>query len=311
MAVIVVGSINLDLIAHIDRIPGPGETRLAERLEISPGGKGANQALAARRMGASTTFLGTVGNDAFARQAATLLRQDGVDLTYLESDPALATGLAMITVDGNGQNAITVVEGANQATQTVALAQLDRLIRSDDWLIIQNEIPLATTERARWIAHQHGAKVIWDPAPATKDPPTSLWSSDIVVPNQGEAATLLGGVVEDVRSAKAAARHLREKGAAAGIIKLGGEGVVWATDHGVFYLPAAPVAVVDTVGAGDVFAGALAARLDHGDVLAEAIAWANLAAGLSTTKVGAQPSFPYWEGVRQRAYQSKQNDKGR
>lgn len=311
MAVIVVGSINLDLIAQIDRIPGPGETRLAHHLAISPGGKGANQALAARRMGASTTFLGTVGKDAFSRQASALLRQEGVDLTYLDSHPDLVTGLAMIGVDQDGQNAITVADGANRATQETALTHLDRLIKADDWLVIQNEIPLATSDRARWIAHQHGAKVIWDPAPALVDPPRGLWSSDIVIPNQGEAEAILKESVADVRAAKAAARHLMDRGAGAGIVKLGGEGVVWATPHGVFYLPAVSVSVVDTVGAGDAFAGALAARLDRGDLLADAVFWANLAAGLSTTQSGAQPSFPHWESVRQYAYQQGQKEKER
>ncbi len=304
MAVIVLGSINLDLVARLDRIPGPGETKMAKSLEISPGGKGANQALAARRMGAPTTFLGTVGIDAFSRQASALLRQEGVDLTYLDSDPNLATGLAMISVDQDGQNAITVVDGANQATQESALKHLDRLIKVDDWLVLQNEIPLATTDRARWIARQRGAKTIWDPAPALADPPKGLWSSEIVVPNQGEAGVLLQVKVADVRAAKSAARQLLERGAGAGIVKLGAEGVVWATVHGVFYAPAIKVEAIDTVGAGDVFAGALAARLGHGDGLAEAIAWANLAAGLSTTQAGAQPSFPRWETVRQYAYQN-------
>ena len=307
MAVIVVGSINLDLIAHIDQIPGPGETRMAERLEISPGGKGANQALAARRMGASTTLLGTVGTDAFARQATFLLRKSGVDLTYLDTDPDLATGLAMIAVDGNGQNAITVVSGANHATDEKALAHLDRLIKAGDWVVVQNEIPLATVERALWTAHQRGARVIWDPAPASPKVSKLLWSTDVIVPNQGEAEVLLASSVADVRSAKAAARRLRENGVAAAVVKLGAEGVVWATAHGVFYLPATSVSAVDTVGAGDVFAGALAARLDHGDGLSEAIAWANLAAGLSTTQNGAQPSFPTWEIVRQYAYRQQQH----
>jgi ribokinase len=309
MAVIVVGSINLDLIARMDKIPSPGETRLAEGLEVSPGGKGANQALASRRMGAPTTFLGTVGGDAFARQATALLRQDGVDLTYLDSHAELSTGIAMISVDHTGQNTIIVADGANRATQETALSHLDRLLKADDWVVVQNEIPLATTERAIWIAHQHHAQAIWDPAPALADAPRGLFAADIVIPNQGEAEVLLGTTIDDVRSAKAGARLLRDRGAAAGIVKLGGEGVVWATVHGVFYLPAVSLSAVDTVGAGDVFAGALAARLDHGDSLADAMAWANLAAGLSTTKAGAQPSFPTWENVRQYAYQQLSSTK--
>lgn len=305
MAVIVVGSINLDLIARIDHIPLPGETKMANGLTISPGGKGANQALAARRMGASTAFLGTVGNDAFARQAAQLLRAEGVDLSRLDTHPDLATGIAMIVVDEAGQNAITVVSGANRATEAAALEHLEQLVKPDDWVVLQNEIPLATGEKALSVAHRHRARVMWDPAPAVSTPPKALWQADIVVPNQGEAAALLGSPIEDVRAAKAAARQLRSQGVGVAIIKLGPEGVVWATQGGVFYLPAVSVDAVDTVGAGDVFAGALAARLDHNDSVADAIAWANRAAGLSTTERGAQPSFPHWERVRQHARQQQ------
>ncbi len=311
MAVIVLGSINLDLVARVDQIPGPGDTRLAHELSVSPGGKGANQALAARRMGASTIFMGTVGNDAFARQAVTELRRDGVNLAYLQTERALPTGIAMIAVDPRGQNAITVAEGANRATGDSALASLDHVVQRGDYVVLQNEIPLGTVERAIQVAHRHQAKVIWDPAPALPRPVPGLLGADIVVPNQGEAESLLGVRIEDVRTAKAMARQLKAEGPEVAVIKLGGEGVVWATLHGVFYLPAISVKAVDTVGAGDVFAGSLAARLDAGDALAEAMGWANLAAGISTTASGAQPSFPYWDAVRKYANQQRPMEKER
>ena len=309
MAVIVVGSINLDLIANMDRIPGPGETRMAKSLVISPGGKGANQALAARLMGAPTVLLATVGKDGFARQAISELRSQGVDLSHLETDPQLATGMAMITVDRTGQNAITVVDGANRATEDKALSHLEALIKPDDWVVLQNEIPLSAIERSLWIARQHGAKVLWDPAPAIEKVPRTLMSADVIVPNQVEAEALVGMAVDDVRSAKVACRKLRAGGAEVAIIKLGAEGLVWATAYGVFYLPSISVEAIDTVGAGDVFAGALAARLDHGDGLLEAITMANIAAGLSTTKIGAQPSFPTWASVRRYVYEQADADK--
>lgn len=298
MAVIVVGSINLDLTARIDHIPAPGETRLAKDLWVTPGGKGANQALAAKRMGATTRLIGTVGRDAFQRQALDLLVREGVDLRGVDARDGLTTGLALITVDAGGQNAITVAPGANEATEQVALGHLEAVVEAGDWVLLQNEIPPATVERALLLAREHGARVIWDPAPAIEHPPASLLTADILVPNQHEAEILLGEPVDAVRTAKSAARQLRARGAGVGIVKLGALGVVWATEHGVFYLPAAPVEAVDTVGAGDAFAGALAARLDRGDGFAEAIRIANAAAALSTTKRGAQASFPGWEAVR-------------
>ncbi len=311
MAVIVLGSINLDLVARVDQIPGPGDTRLAHELSVSAGGKGANQALAARRMGAATIFLGTVGNDAFARQAVTELSHDGVNLAHLQTESALPTGIAMITVDSRGQNAITVADGANRATGDSALASLDQMVERADYVVLQNEIPLSTVERAVHVAHRHQATVIWDPAPALPRPVRGLLGADIVIPNQREAESLLGARIEDVRTAKAMARQLKAEGPEVVVIKLGSQGVVWATLHGVFYLPAIAVKAIDTVGAGDVFAGSLAARLDAGDGLAEAMGWANVAAGLSTTGKGAQPSFPYWEAVRKYAGQQRPNERER
>lgn len=298
MAVVVVGSINLDLTARIDRIPAPGETRLAKDLWVTPGGKGANQALAARRMGATARLIGTVGQDAFQRQALDLLVREGVDLRGVDSCDRLTTGLALITVDASGQNAITVAPGANGATEKAALAHLEAVVEAGDWVLLQNEIPLATVERALVLAREHGARVIWDPAPAVERPPALLLTADVVAPNRHEAAVLLGEPVNDVRTAKSAARQLLNQGAGVAIVKLGALGLVWATEHGVFYLPAAPVEAVDTVGAGDAFAGALAARLDRGDGLQEAIRLASEAAALSTTKQGAQASFPSWAAVR-------------
>ncbi|MCL5117164.1 MAG: ribokinase [Firmicutes bacterium] len=299
MAVVVLGSINLDLIARIKRVPKPGETGLAETMTTSPGGKGANQALAARRMGAETTLLGMVGEDAFAVQALKYLRQDGVDLSRIEVSRERSTGLAMIVVEDSGQNAITVVPGANGAVGQDVLAGLSALLSARDILVLQLEIPFDVVEEAIRIAHQVRARILLDPAPAVERLPKSFYRVDVIMPNQFEAETILGAQITDVRSAKAAARQLRSRGAEVAIVKLGEMGVVWATGRGLFYLPGETVAAIDTVGAGDAFAGALAARLDAGEPLAEAIRVANRAAALSTTKRGAQPSFALWEEVRQ------------
>lgn len=297
MSVVVLGSINLDMTVSVDRIPKPGETILSKKFVSMPGGKGANQALAACRMGAHTTLLGAVGEDVFAIQALQLLRKDGVNLTRVSVAKQAPTGLAFISVADMGENAITVAPGANQSVGGSALKDLSQILTSRDILLIQAEIPLDVIEQAVIIAHDIGALVIWDPAPATKAFPLSLFSSDIIVPNQGEAMIIQDVTISDVRSAKAAARQLCIRGAKVGIVKLGEQGVVWATTQGLFYQPGEAVTVVDTVGAGDMFAGALAARLDAGDSLGDAIRVANKAASLSTTKAGAQGSFPWKKDV--------------
>ncbi|MCY0879224.1 MAG: ribokinase [Firmicutes bacterium] len=298
MAVVVVGSINLDLIARIKRVPRAGETGLADSMSTSPGGKGANQALAARRMGADTVLLGMVGDDAFAMQALKFLRQDGVDLSRIGVHPEHPTGLAMIVVEESGQNAITVVPGANRALDEGVLHQLQEVLRPRDTLVLQLEVPFDVVEGCIVIAQKLGARILLDPAPAVERLPKSFYRVQILMPNQVEAETLLGQPVNDVRSAKQAARQLRGRGVEVAIVKLGEQGVVWATERGIFYVPGEPVPAVDAVGAGDAFAGALAARLDAGDGLAEAIRIANHAAALSTTRLGAQPSFAYWAEVR-------------
>ncbi len=299
MAVVVLGSINLDLIARIKRVPKAGETGLAQDFMTSPGGKGANQALAARRMGAETSLLGMVGEDAFAVQALKFLRQDNVDLSRIGVSKDRSTGLAMIVVEQSGQNAITVVPGANAAIGQDVLADLEARLTSRDLLVLQLEVPLDVVEEAIRIAHQIRARVMLDPAPAVPNLPKSFYRVDIMLPNQFEAEALVGEEITDVRTAKAAARQIRSRGVEVAIVKLGEMGVVWATARGLFYLPGESVKAIDAVGAGDAFAGALAARLDAGDALSDAIRMANHAAALSTTKEGAQASFVRLEEVRQ------------
>ena len=293
VSVIVLGSINLDVLVRVDRLPAPGETRMARAMTMHPGGKGANQALAALRMGAPTILLGRVGEDAFAMQALKQLRNDGVDLSRVGISKTAPTGLAWIAVTPDGQNAITVAPGANGEVGEEALADLKDIVGAGDVVMMQAEVPVDTMVEAVRVAHRAGATVLWDPAPAEPDFPSALFGSDIVMPNQGEAEILLGVPITDVRSAKVAARLLRGRGAKVGVVKLGEAGVVWATSRGVFYQPGEAVETVDTVGAGDSFAGALAARLFSGDALGDAMRLANRAAALSTTRPGAQAAFPW------------------
>ncbi len=304
MSVVVLGSINLDLVARIDRIPVAGETRMAQQLLTAPGGKGANQALAAQRMGAETWLIGMVGDDGFASQALKILRQEDVNLTDVSVSRTSSTGLAFISVEDGGQNAITVVPGANYQLGTDALRRLEQRLQEKDLVVLQAEIPLEVIERALIIARRARAQVLWDPAPASPHFPESLFHVDVIAPNQSEASAILGMPVEDVRSAKAAARQLRVRGAHIAVVKLGSQGLVWATSRGVFYEAGIAVDAVDAIGAGDVFLGALAARLDAQDSMADAVRYANVAAALSTTTSGAQPSFPELRVVKE--YMRKQ-----
>jgi ribokinase len=290
LAVVVVGSVNLDITARIDRIPAVGETRLAEDGWLAPGGKGANQALAARRQGAETRLIGMVGDDQFGPPALSLLEAAQVDLSEVRRGQS-GTGLALIWLDPRGRNTITVLPGANHELSPSAL-QASRPVGPQDIVLISLEIPVATAAAAAAWARRGRARVLLDPAPAPSELPPELWRVDVLMPNQGEAATLLGAPIRDVKDAKAAARALRQRGAGIGMVKLGAEGVVWATRQGVFYLPAVPIEPVDTTGAGDAFAGVLAAGLSLGETFSDAVRRATQAAALACTRRGAQPSFP-------------------
>jgi ribokinase len=287
----VVGSVNLDLIARLDRVPAAGETVIARGGTVAPGGKGANQALAARRMGAPVALVAEVGDDGFRTPALRLLEQDGVDLRHVRTASG-STGVALIWVNPSGDNAIAVMPGANQ---TFAPSRFDPGpdLAPGDAVLISMEVPEnVVAAAAAWAARYH-APVFLDPAPAPEALASSLYRVDVLMPNRGEAERILRVAIPDVRAAKWAAEKLVERGARVGIVKLGSEGVVFASRHGVFVHAARPVEAVDTTGAGDCFAGVLAAALIEGMPVADAVARASDAAALSVTRPGAQPSFPY------------------
>ncbi|BCL82971.1 ribokinase [Ktedonobacteria bacterium brp13] len=298
MSVIVFGSINLDLVATVTHRPQPGETLLASSFHSTPGGKGANQALAARRMGAEVVMLGSVGHDNFAEPALALLKQAGVDLTYVEQRSDSSTGLAFIHIDEQGENSITVVSGVNYQVGTHNLEMLEKILTANDILIMQLEIPLAIVEQAIAIAHRKGTTILIDPAPGNSNLPASLLAVDILVPNRGEAAMILGRPLESIEEAQEAASELHQRGVKLSVVKLGSEGVVWAHEDDTGYQPAFKVQAVDSTGAGDAFAGALAALLDQARnqglqvSIAEAMRKASIFAALSTTRPGAQQSYP-------------------
>jgi ribokinase len=277
--VCVVGSANLDLVATTPRIPSPGETVLGTAYAEHAGGKGLNQAVAASRSGAHVAFVGCVGDDDAGRRMRGVLTHDGIDDSEL-SVSASPTGRALIVVDGNGENSIVVIPGANHA-----LALTDR---APDAAVVlcQLEVPLEQVKRALVAGRARGATTILNPAPAAPLPGDLLAACDMVVPNEHEVQ-LLGGV-----SALLAA------GTRAVVVTRGGAGVDTHTAEGQEHCPPFVVDVVDTTGAGDAFCGALAARLAAGDELRAAVRWAAAAGALATTIVGAVPAQPTADSIR-------------
>ena len=308
MSVVVFGSINLDLVVKVAHRPQPGETVLGRDFSSTPGGKGANQALAARRMGASVTLLGAVGDDAFAEPALSLLRQAGVHLEQVAYLKESSTGLAFIHIDEQGENSITVVSGANFQVGAAALKSLEQILTEKDILVMQLEIPLEIVLQASEIARQKGATILIDPAPGQSAIPAELLQVDIITPNRGEAEMILNTRIDTREQATAAAHQLNQIGARIGVVKLGAAGVVWTTAKESHFQAAHKVRTLDSTGAGDAFAGALAALIDaerqHGkeiqDIeIAQAMRQASIFAALSTTRPGAQQSFPNRADIEQ------------
>ena len=292
----VLGSVNMDLVARVCRHPRPGQTVAGSDLAFAPGGKGANQAVAAARLGATVRFVGRVGGDAFGGRLAAALADEGVDVGGLTTDDRAASGAALITVDDAGQNCIVVTPGANGR---VGAEDVDRLVADvepGDVVLLQLEVPLAAVVDAAARARARGGRVILDPAPAPSRPlPTGLCRDlAFLTPNQSEAAELLGRPV-DAADARGAVVALLALGAATAVLKLGGDGVVWA-ETGSSEPRAQPAmaarSVVDTVAAGDAFNGALAAALAEGLAVGEAIRWGAAAGSLCVERRGAQSAMP-------------------
>jgi ribokinase len=287
--ILVIGSLNADLVVRAPRFPAPGETISGEDLAIIPGGKGANQAVAAARQGARVSMLGRVGSDSFGPTLIDNLQQNHVDTTYVLTDKS-ATGTAIIVVDASGQNSIVLSPGANGK---VSLADVDTFpFQSADMLLLQFEIPLEAVIHAASLARQNGLRVILNPAPARPIPDLLLADMDILVPNESELQLLSGQPVTDTDSAKSAARALLEKGVKTVIVTLGANGALLVTDEKVTHIPTFKVEVVDTTAAGDAFIGGLAAALLKDKSLEEAVHYGNAAGALAATKFGAQPSLP-------------------
>lgn len=286
----VVGSANMDLIARMARLPSPGETILGTSMTRMPGGKGANQAVAAARAGSEVVFVGRVGDDMYGSELLDTLRNAGVSTAQTSVDRTTPTGLAMIEVDAQGENTIVVIPGANSHVSPDDVDRARDAIVASRVVVLQLEIPVDSVARAAQIAHEAGALVVLNPAPARPLDPTLLRLVDVVVPNEEEVARLSGlGAPVD---AAAVAHLLLDAGPRAVIVTLGARGAVIVTRDDEVDIPPVPVRPVDTTGAGDAFVGNLAHALDEGQSLEEAAGFAAAAAAASVLRIGAQPSMP-------------------
>jgi ribokinase len=293
MSVIVFGSINMDLVARTPRLPAPGETLMGHSFESIPGGKGANQAVAAARLGIPTQLVGRVGNDKFGQELLQGLQASLVGCDPILIDDSIHSGVAMIAVDDASENHIIVIPGANGHVDQADVTRLQAILPGAIVLLLQLEIPLAAVVAAAQAAKQAGVQVILDPAPAHPDLPDDLYPLiDIITPNQVEASQLVGFPVTDWASAENAALVLLQRGVHTAIVKLGSIGALCLSPTQMFHIPAFPVTPVDTVAAGDAFNGALAAALASRFPLRLASSHAAAAAALAVTKPGAQLSLP-------------------
>jgi len=297
VAVVVVGSANLDYTVQVPRLPGPGETVLGTGLLTSHGGKGANQAVAARRAGAAVTFIGKRGADPPGEAIARRLAEEGIGTEGFLTDPAAPTGAAFIAVDPAGQNQIVVAPGANAALTADDLLACLPLLKGGRVLLAQLETPLATMREALRAGRAAGMVSILNPAPAAPVGPEIFRAVDLLVPNEQEAALLADRPVQSVAEAGVAAARLLDFGCKAVLVTLGSQGALLVRRGEARHFPAFPVEAVDATAAGDAFCGVLAAALAEGRALEEAIPFACAAGALTCTRRGAQESLPTRDAV--------------
>ena len=290
--IVVVGSLNMDLIGRAPIIPAPGETVLGSHFSTAAGGKGANQAVAAARLGAQVTMVGCVGDDDYSRRLLAGLQADGVDTQFVRVDTDAHTGVAIITVDDAGENSIVVISGANwQLTQTdVSVAEA--AIAEADMLVLQLESPLEVVVYSTKVAARHGVPVLLNPAPARPLPSSLLARTTYLIPNESEAALLADCSVDEMEGVATAANRLRERGVENVVLTMGGRGAYLHSASESLMVPAFPVQPVDTTAAGDAFVAGLAVAMGQGQSLPEAVRLAAAAGALAATKAGAQPSLP-------------------
>ena len=297
--VVVLGSINVDTTYHVNRFPQPGETIAAQSKSSAPGGKGANQAVAAARSGAQTAFVGAVGSDNEGQYMLEALKENDIDTSHINIDKYHGTGSAAITLDANGQNDIMVYGGANQAMQPGEFGDLSELLTHTDFLIAQFETPQAVALDLFKQAKEQGVTTVLNPAPAHEIMPELLQYTDVIAPNETECALLTGIELTDEDSMLKSADYFRERGVKHLLITLGDRGVFYSTpdDHGL--VPAFKVKAVDTTAAGDTFIGALCSQLEKDLANVEdSLRYAQRASSLTVQRMGAMPSIPTGEDVK-------------
>lgn len=288
----------MDLVTRASRLPRAGETLIGQSFSTVPGGKGANQAVASARLGAEVAMIGCVGSDAYGVQLRDALLVEGIDCQAVSCVDG-SSGVALIVVDDSSQNAIVIVAGSNGELTPASLQAADAVLQAADVIVCQLEVPLETVGYALKRGRELGKTVILNPAPASGPLPAQWYASiDYLIPNESEATALSGVTVDSLDSAKLAAAQLIKAGAAKVIITLGAQGALFSDGNRVEHLAAPNVKAVDTTAAGDTFVGGFAAALAHGKSEAEAIRFGQVAAALSVTRAGAQPSIPTLHDVQ-------------
>ena len=291
--IVVIGSSNTDMVIKCAHLPAPGETILGGNFFMNAGGKGANQAVAAARLNGDVTFIAKVGNDVFGKQSIELFNKENINTEYIFIDETNASGIALITVDDKGENCIAVAQGANGNLSVDDIKKAEQSLHDAAIILVQLEIPITTIEYVATFAKQHNKKLILNPAPACVLSNELLSKISIITPNEKEASMLTNVEVNDITSAQQAAKILFDKGIGAVIITLGEEGVLLYQRNIFSIIPSNKVTAIDTTAAGDVFNGALAVALSEQKNIEDAIAFANNAASISVTRLGAQASAPY------------------
>ena len=291
--IVVVGSSNTDLVVQVTHFPSPGETVLGDGFIMAHGGKGANQAVAAARLGAQVTFVSSLGQDSFGEMAMEAYKAEGINTEFIRFDKKAPSGVALILVDPKGENEIAVASGANFTLTTADVERAEPAIRSADCVLLQLETPLPTVETAVELAKKHEVPVILNPAPARALPEALLRSIDVLTPNETEAE-MLDLMDSDSRDIGA---KMREFGIETVVMTMGGKGALLVRDNEQHQIPAFPTSAVDTTAAGDAFNGALAVAIAGGRPLKEAVRFANAAGALAASSAGAQSSLPTLDEV--------------